>query len=82
MPVSSSSGKSFWVASVAGSVPEHRPLGGDVAVDVAVIGGGIVGLTAAVLLQQAGKRIAVVEARKVVSRLRADRPRRSPRNTA
>jgi glycine/D-amino acid oxidase-like deaminating enzyme/nitrite reductase/ring-hydroxylating ferredoxin subunit len=65
MPVSSSSGESFWVASMAGDVPEYRPLGGDMAVDVAIVGGGIVGLTAAALLQQAGKGIAVIEARKV-----------------
>jgi glycine/D-amino acid oxidase-like deaminating enzyme/nitrite reductase/ring-hydroxylating ferredoxin subunit len=57
--------ESFWVASVAGSVPDYPPLGGDVAVDVAIVGGGIVGLSAAVLLQRAGKRVAVIEARKV-----------------
>ena len=67
MPVVSFSGEaeSFWVAGIAGSVPDHPPLGGNLAVDVAIVGGGIVGLTAAALLQQAGKRIAVIEARKV-----------------
>jgi 2-polyprenyl-6-methoxyphenol hydroxylase-like FAD-dependent oxidoreductase len=34
-------------------------------VDVAVLGGGITGLTAAVLLKRFGKRVAVIEARRM-----------------
>lgn len=37
----------------------------DLQVDVAIVGGGITGLTAAMLLVEAGKRVAVFEARKV-----------------
>ena len=40
-------------------------LDGSLDVDVAVIGGGVVGLTAAVLLKRAGVRVAVVEAGRV-----------------
>ena len=59
-----------------GSAPEHNrsvwmatapdtsfpALPGDLAVDVAVVGGGITGLTTALLLQDAGATVAVVEA--------------------
>ena len=38
----------------------------DVTVDVAVIGGGIAGIATAFLLKQAGVRVAVVEAGRVV----------------
>jgi len=34
-------------------------------VDVAIVGGGITGITAAYLLSKAGKKVAVLEARKV-----------------
>ena len=56
--------ESYWVATV-GDVPAYHPLDGDLDVDVAVIGGGIVGLTAAELLTRAGKRVALIEARKL-----------------
>lgn len=40
----------------------HYPrLGRDLVVDVAIIGGGITGLTAALLLKQAGRRVALIE---------------------
>ena len=42
------------------------PLAGDVSVDVAVVGGGIAGLTAADRLQDEGASVAVVEAGRVV----------------
>jgi glycine/D-amino acid oxidase-like deaminating enzyme/nitrite reductase/ring-hydroxylating ferredoxin subunit len=57
--------ESFWVATVAESAPDHVPLARDLEVDVAIVGGGIVGLTAAHLLLRAGKRVAVLEARRV-----------------
>lgn len=59
MPLSSKAG-SFWV-------DQHRPthfppLDADLEVDVAVVGAGIVGLTAAVLLKRAGRKVVVLEA--------------------
>ena len=41
--------------------PEHPPLDGDVHVDVAVIGAGITGFTAALELARAGRSVAVVD---------------------
>src|SRR5918999_3303423 len=41
-------------------------LAGDVSVDVAVIGGGITGITAATLLKRAGRTVALVESRRVI----------------
>jgi glycine/D-amino acid oxidase-like deaminating enzyme/nitrite reductase/ring-hydroxylating ferredoxin subunit len=66
-PVLKLTGKAepYWIATLAGEVPNFPPLDGNLAVDVAIIGGGIVGLTAAELLARAGKRIALIEARKV-----------------
>jgi glycine/D-amino acid oxidase-like deaminating enzyme/nitrite reductase/ring-hydroxylating ferredoxin subunit len=40
---------------------EHRPLAGDRRVDVAVVGAGITGMTAALLLARAGRSVAVVD---------------------
>jgi glycine/D-amino acid oxidase-like deaminating enzyme/nitrite reductase/ring-hydroxylating ferredoxin subunit len=65
MPKLAGTAQSFWVATVADSAPDHSPLTNDLEVDIAIVGGGIVGLTAAELLQRAGKRVAVLEARKV-----------------
>jgi glycine/D-amino acid oxidase-like deaminating enzyme/nitrite reductase/ring-hydroxylating ferredoxin subunit len=47
--------------------PGYPPLAEDIAVDVAVVGGGITGVTAALLLKQAGATVAVLEARSVGS---------------
>lgn len=44
-----------------------EPLEGDITTDVAIVGAGITGLTAAHLLKQAGKRVVVVEAQHVGS---------------
>jgi glycine/D-amino acid oxidase-like deaminating enzyme/nitrite reductase/ring-hydroxylating ferredoxin subunit len=46
-------------------LPEFAPLSHDVTVDVAVIGGGITGITTAVLLQEAGHRVALLERRQM-----------------
>ena len=54
---------SVW--SEATPAPPYEPLDGNVAVDVAVVGGGITGMTAALLLARAGRRVAVVEARRI-----------------
>jgi glycine/D-amino acid oxidase-like deaminating enzyme/nitrite reductase/ring-hydroxylating ferredoxin subunit len=43
----------------------YAPLNGNLTVDVAVVGAGITGVTAARLLQSAGRRVAILEARRV-----------------
>ncbi|MDV2482494.1 FAD-dependent oxidoreductase [Methanoculleus sp. Wushi-C6] len=51
---------SFWMETTAG-VP-HPPLSGNIETDVAVVGGGIAGITTAFLLKQAGYAVALIEA--------------------
>jgi glycine/D-amino acid oxidase-like deaminating enzyme/nitrite reductase/ring-hydroxylating ferredoxin subunit len=64
MPTTSET-ESLWLATAP---PTRYPaLDNDVAVDVAVLGGGIAGLTTALLLKREGARVAVVEARRVGS---------------
>ncbi len=58
---------SFWVASTP--TTKYPPLPKDFMVDVAIIGGGIVGITTAFLLKQAGKTVAVIEAGKILERV-------------
>ncbi len=57
------SSESFWVATAPDAA--FAALSGDVSVDVAIVGGGMVGLTAAALLKREGRRVAVIEARRV-----------------
>lgn len=61
--------QSYWLASTPRT--EYAPLAGDVTVDVAIVGGGIAGLTAALLLKEEGKRVAVVEADRIVEGITA-----------
>ncbi len=56
--------QSLWTATVAESDWPSLPPGG-VSVDVAVVGGGIVGMTVALLLKRAGRSVAVIEARRI-----------------
>ncbi|RKH63526.1 FAD-dependent oxidoreductase [Corallococcus aberystwythensis] len=57
--------KSLWTVTTP---PRDFPsLPGDLDVDVAIIGGGIAGLTTAWLLKRAGKRVAVLEMHRVLS---------------
>ncbi len=56
--------ESYWVASEPG--PDFLPQAEDVAVDVAVVGGGIVGIVAATLLQEAGKTVALIDGRRLL----------------
>lgn len=55
---------SYWIDST----PETNfpSLNQDVSVDVAIVGAGIAGLTAATLLKRAGKTVAVIEAKSIV----------------
>jgi glycine/D-amino acid oxidase-like deaminating enzyme/nitrite reductase/ring-hydroxylating ferredoxin subunit len=52
-------GESLWIATT----PEtgYAPLAGDIDADVAVVGGGIVGIVAAVLLRRAGRSVVLLE---------------------
>ena len=54
---------SLWIDTR--SAQRYAPLAGDVETDVLVVGAGITGLTAALLLQQSGRRVTVVEARRI-----------------
>jgi glycine/D-amino acid oxidase-like deaminating enzyme/nitrite reductase/ring-hydroxylating ferredoxin subunit len=54
---------SLWHASAL--IPQFEPLCGNVHVDVAIVGAGITGLTAAVLLKQRGKTVAVIEKERI-----------------
>ncbi len=60
----SQGGESFWL----GTTPEtsYPQLAGEVSVDVAVVGGGIMGITAATLLKRAGKTVALLESKRIV----------------
>src|SRR4051794_27660800 len=63
MTQTTSATESLWLASAP---PTSYPtLPGDLEVDVAVLGGGIAGLTAALLLKRQGARVAVIEAEHV-----------------
>lgn len=57
--------KPIWDASAV--LPRFQPLRGDIARDVAVIGGGMAGVLTAYFLQKQGLRVAVVEAGRVGS---------------
>lgn len=58
--------RSFWLAT-APPVTPYPALATNLVVDVAVIGAGIVGITAATLLAEAGRSVALLEARRVAS---------------
>jgi glycine/D-amino acid oxidase-like deaminating enzyme/nitrite reductase/ring-hydroxylating ferredoxin subunit len=51
--------------SEAPPAPPAPPLDGNLLVDVAVVGGGVTGVTAALLLRRAGLNVALVEARRI-----------------
>jgi glycine/D-amino acid oxidase-like deaminating enzyme/nitrite reductase/ring-hydroxylating ferredoxin subunit len=53
----------YWLASA--DMPEFAPLPGATRADVAVIGGGIAGLTSAYLLSREGKRLVLIEAMQI-----------------
>lgn len=51
--------KSHWIRTAA--LPAFGPIGRDVSVDVAIVGGGLVGITTAYLLKMAGLTVALLE---------------------
>ncbi len=57
-------GESIWVATTPDT--SYPQLPGDVEVDVAVVGAGITGITAAILLKRAGKRVALLDSKRIV----------------
>ena len=57
--------RSFWIDSTLES--NYPSLTQDISVDVAIVGAGLVGITAAKLLKQAGKTVAVLEAERVAT---------------
>src|SRR3954454_19046036 len=57
--------QSLWLTTAKPT--RYKPLAGELEVDVAVLGGGITGLTTALLLKRAGMRVAVLEALRVGS---------------
>lgn len=57
--------ESLWHATA--SVPSYPPLQTDETADVVIVGAGLTGLTAAVLLAREGRRVIVVEARRIGS---------------
>jgi glycine/D-amino acid oxidase-like deaminating enzyme/nitrite reductase/ring-hydroxylating ferredoxin subunit len=65
MNPSTTSAHSLWLETVPGT--SYPALERDLAVDVAVLGGGLTGLTTALLLKREGARVAVVEAARVGS---------------
>lgn len=55
--------KSLWRAAT--TIPAHSRLAGDQEADVLVVGAGISGLTAALLLQRAGRKVLLIESRRI-----------------
>ncbi len=56
---------SYWFETAGGAVPRYPALQAAADVDVAILGGGITGLTAAAALKQSGQRVAVLEAEEI-----------------
>ncbi|RPJ53398.1 MAG: FAD-binding oxidoreductase, partial [Methanobacteriota archaeon] len=57
--------ESYWLAT-AKDVARYPPLSGDITCDIAIIGSGIVGLTAAYLLRDTGRSVVLIEAGRLV----------------
>ena len=59
--IAAAKSESIWI-DTGPAQPVHAALSGDVQADVAVIGGGIVGITTALLLSEAGADVVLLEA--------------------
>jgi glycine/D-amino acid oxidase-like deaminating enzyme/nitrite reductase/ring-hydroxylating ferredoxin subunit len=59
--------QSYWRETAEEKATHYAPLETNLEVDVAILGGGITGLTAAIHLKRAGRRVAVLEAREIGS---------------
>jgi glycine/D-amino acid oxidase-like deaminating enzyme/nitrite reductase/ring-hydroxylating ferredoxin subunit len=57
-------GRSFWLATTPET--DYPPVRDGVGVDVAVVGAGITGITAAILLKEAGKTVALIDSKRIV----------------
>ncbi|WP_276352574.1 FAD-dependent oxidoreductase [Cohnella caldifontis] len=57
--------QSYWLVSA--DIPAFGKLTADLSVDVAIVGGGITGITLAYLLAKEGKRVALLEAGKILT---------------
>ncbi|MBF2009567.1 MAG: FAD-dependent oxidoreductase [Chlorogloeopsis fritschii C42_A2020_084] len=57
---------SYWIASTP-HTSNFLSLTNDISVDVAIVGGGIAGITAAILLKRAGKTVAVLDAQQIAT---------------
>lgn len=55
----------YWLAS--GPMPQFDSIQNDIDVDVAIVGGGLTGITAAYLLKKAGARVALIERQRCAS---------------
>src|SRR5262245_39805626 len=56
---------SYWHETAESAATHYPPLAGNIGVDVAILGGGITGLTAAAHLRQGGRSVAVLEAAQI-----------------
>jgi glycine/D-amino acid oxidase-like deaminating enzyme len=56
---------SLWMDST--QIPQFPALKGEISTDVAIIGGGITGLTAALLLKRSGKKVALIDHSKITT---------------
>jgi glycine/D-amino acid oxidase-like deaminating enzyme/nitrite reductase/ring-hydroxylating ferredoxin subunit len=63
--VTTSADRSLWLATAAPT--DYGSLDGEVTADVAVLGGGIAGLTTALMLKREGARVVVLEGRRIGS---------------
>jgi gamma-glutamylputrescine oxidase len=54
-------GRSYWLDEFSGETPRHPSLHGEHRADVAVVGGGITGCTAALMFARAGASVVVVD---------------------
>lgn len=63
LSVLSSAHESYWISSTP--CKDYKVLNEDISVDVAIIGGGIVGITSAYLLKEKGMKVAVIEGDKI-----------------